>query len=125
MVLSDPGGPPVDGTHNWESGFLPPLYQGTVLRPQEPRILNLDPPPHLRGEVQARNLAFLDGLNRRHLERHPGEADLEARIRTLRAGRRDADRRQGGARRLERARAHQEDCTGSTRTTPASTGRAA
>ena len=51
MVLSDPGGPPVDGTHNWASGFLPPLYQGTVLRPQEPRILNLDPPPHLRGEV--------------------------------------------------------------------------
>jgi Protein of unknown function (DUF1501) len=82
MVLSDPGGPPVDGTHNWESGFLPSLYQGTVLRPQEPRILNLDPPTHLRGEVQARNLAFLDGLNRRHLERHPGEADLEARIRS-------------------------------------------
>src|SRR3954468_3859898 len=82
MVLSDPGGPPVDGTHNWESGFLPPLYQGTVLRPQEPRILNLDPPPHLRGEVQARNLAFLEGLNRRHLERHPGEGAPEARIRT-------------------------------------------
>ncbi|WP_435019935.1 DUF1501 domain-containing protein [Tundrisphaera sp. TA3] len=82
MVLSDPGGPPVDGTHNWESGFLPSLYQGTVLRPQEPRILNLDPPPHLRGEAQARNLAFLDGLNRRHLAQHPGEADLEARIRT-------------------------------------------
>ncbi|WP_435010266.1 DUF1501 domain-containing protein [Tundrisphaera lichenicola] len=82
MVLSDPGGHPVDGTHNWESGFLPPLYQGTVLRPQEPRILNLDAPPQLRGEVQARNLAFLDRLNRSHLERHPGEADLEARIKT-------------------------------------------
>ena len=37
MVLSDPGGHPVDGTHNWSSGFMPPLYQGTVLRPQEPR----------------------------------------------------------------------------------------
>ena len=32
MVLSDPGGHPVDGTHNWSSGFMPPLYQGTVLR---------------------------------------------------------------------------------------------
>src|SRR3954452_7003362 len=82
MVLSDPGGHPVDGTHNWSSGFMPPLYQGTVLRPQEPRILNLDPPPHLRGEGQARNLQFLDALNRRHLAVHPGEADLEARIRT-------------------------------------------
>ncbi len=80
MVLSDPGGHPVDGTHNWASGFMPPLYQGTVLRPQEPRILNLDPPAHLRGAVQEDNLAFLEALNRRHLERHPGEDDLEARI---------------------------------------------
>ncbi len=80
MVLSDPGGPPVDATHNWSSGFMPPLYQGTVLRPKEPRILNLDPPPGLQGEVQAQNLAFLNQLNQRHLERHPGETDLEARI---------------------------------------------
>src|SRR4051812_24785216 len=49
MVLSDPAGLPVDGTTNWASGFMPPLYQGTVLRPQEPRILNLDAPPDLRG----------------------------------------------------------------------------
>jgi hypothetical protein len=80
LVLSDPGGHPVDGTHNWSSGFMPPLYQGTVLRPQEPRILNLDPPAHLRGAPQRRNLELLRELNRRHLERHPGEAELEARI---------------------------------------------
>jgi hypothetical protein len=80
MVLSDPGGHPVDGTHNWSSGFMPPLYQGTVLRPQEPRILNLDPPPHLKGELQKQNLALLETLNRHHQRLHPGEADLEARI---------------------------------------------
>jgi hypothetical protein len=80
MVLSDPGGHPVDGTHNWSSGFMPPLYQGTVLRPKEPRILNLDPPPHLHGAPQKQNLDLLAELNRRHLARHPGEADLEARI---------------------------------------------
>ncbi|HWB13246.1 MAG TPA: DUF1501 domain-containing protein [Pirellulales bacterium] len=80
MVLSDPGGHPVDGTHNWSSGFMPPLYQGTVLRPQEPRILNLDPPPELRGRLQRQNLSFLEELNRRHLAMHPGEADLETRI---------------------------------------------
>ncbi|MEX2558286.1 MAG: DUF1501 domain-containing protein, partial [Pirellulales bacterium] len=80
MVLSDPGGHPVDGTHNWSSGFMPPLYQGTVLRPQEPRILNLDPPIHLAGELQRQNLAFLEQLNRRHQRLRPGEADLETRI---------------------------------------------
>ena len=80
LVLADPGGHPVDGTHNWASGFMPPLFQGTVLRAQEPRIFNLDPPPHLKGPLQKRNLQFLTQLNRRHLDQHPGESDLEARI---------------------------------------------
>jgi hypothetical protein len=59
---------------------MPPLYQGTVLRPKEPRILNLDPPAGVRGDVQEQNLSLLEALNRRHLDRHPGEADLDARI---------------------------------------------
>src|SRR5207248_10513280 len=80
MVLSDPDGAPVDAAHNWSCGFLPPLYQGTVLRPQEPRILNLDPPPDAAGGVQRRNLDLLAELNRRHLAARPGEDDLEARI---------------------------------------------
>ena len=49
VALTDPGGLPVLGVDNWPNGWLPSLYQGTVVRPQEPRILNLDPPPHLRG----------------------------------------------------------------------------
>ncbi|MDB5386071.1 MAG: hypothetical protein JWM11_1717 [Planctomycetaceae bacterium] len=80
LVLVDPGGLPVDGVTNWSNGFMPPLFQGTVLRPTEPRILNLNAPPHLKGALQEQNLAFLDELNKRHLEQHPGEADLEARI---------------------------------------------
>ncbi len=80
MVLTDPGGHPVDGVNNWSSGWMPPLFQGTVLRPKEPRILNLDPPAQLRGDLQRQNLDLLRELNRAHLERHPGEADLEARI---------------------------------------------
>lgn len=80
LVLSDPDGHPVDGTHNWSSGWMPPLFQGTVLRPREPRILNLDPPPRLAGGLQRKHLELLDQLNREHLLRHPGEADLEARI---------------------------------------------
>lgn len=80
VVLTDPGGHPVDGTRNWSNGWLPPLFQGTVVRSAEPRILNLDPPPHLKGPLQEQNLAFLEQLNREHLSRHPGETDLEARI---------------------------------------------
>ncbi len=80
VALTDPDGLPVEGVKNWTNGWLPSLYQGTVIRPREPRILNLDPPPHIKGEAQRRYLAYLDSLNRRDLERHPGELDLEARI---------------------------------------------
>ena len=80
MVMTDPGGHPVDSVHNWSNGWMPTLFQGTVLRPKDPRILNLDAPAHLRGRIQEENLGFLEKLNRRHLKRHPGERDLEARI---------------------------------------------
>jgi uncharacterized protein (DUF1501 family) len=79
-VLTDPGGLPVLGVDNWSSGWLPSLYQGTVIRPSEPRILNLDPPPQLQGRVQERFLDYLGELNRAHRDVRPGEHDLEARI---------------------------------------------
>ena len=80
VVLSDPGGHPVDGLNNWSNGWLPSIFQGTVIRPREPRIPNLDPPAHLSGDLQRQNLDFLQALNRRHLEKNSGDADLEARI---------------------------------------------
>ncbi len=80
VVLGDPGGQPTFGIKNWSNGWLPSIYQGTVVRAQEPRILNLEPPPHLKGELQRQNLDYLQQLNRDFLDRHPGESDLEARI---------------------------------------------
>ncbi|MGA0038412.1 MAG: DUF1501 domain-containing protein [Pirellulales bacterium] len=80
MVLTDPGGLPVDGVTNWSSGFMPPSYQGTVIRPTEPRIINLDPPPHLAGAPQRQNLDLLAALNQLHAARFPGQPDLSSRI---------------------------------------------
>jgi hypothetical protein len=80
LVLTDPVSLPVLGVDNWSNGWLPSLYQGTVVRAQEPRILNLDPPAHLRGAAQDRYLQFLGELNRAHAQRLPGENDLDARI---------------------------------------------
>lgn len=80
VALTDPGGLPVAGVRNWSNGWLPSLFQGTVVRPVEPRILNLDPPPQLQGEGQRNFLDYLGQLNHRHLESHPRELDLEARI---------------------------------------------
>lgn len=82
MALTDPGQLPVMGVENWSNGFLPAVYQGTVIRAQEPRILNLQPPKYLAGEAQERSLEFLRKLNERHIEQRPGQLDLDARIRS-------------------------------------------
>lgn len=71
---------PVLGAKNWSNGWLPSLYQATVIRQKEPRILNLDPPPEFAGAAQQLFLEQLRELNSRHAERHPGESDLDARI---------------------------------------------
>ena len=80
VALPDPVSLPVSGVEHWSNGWLPSVYQGTVARPRDPRIPNLDPPPHLKGAPQKELLRYLDELNRSHLADHPGEHDLEARI---------------------------------------------
>src|SRR5690606_14314524 len=69
-----------DGVTNWSNGFMPALFQGTVLRPREPRILNLEAPSHMRGVFQRQSLELLRELNEQHLQARPQEAELEARI---------------------------------------------
>lgn len=80
VALTDNRGLPLMGGEHWSNGPLPSLFQGTVVRPKEPRILNLDPPEHLRGEGQKRQLELLRQLNGDFNARHPGEDDLSARM---------------------------------------------
>ncbi|MFZ9824758.1 MAG: DUF1501 domain-containing protein [Gemmataceae bacterium] len=82
VVLTDPASLPVLGVSNFSNGWLPSMYQGTVIRPSEPRILNLDPPPYLDGQPQKNLLAFLKAINSEHKKYHPHELDLDARIAT-------------------------------------------
>jgi hypothetical protein len=80
VAMTDPRGLPQFASQHWTSGWLPSIYQGTQVRPTEPRILNLDPADHLLGAAQARQLDFIQSINREHLAAHPGELDLDARI---------------------------------------------
>ena len=82
VALTDTRGLPLIGGENWSNGKLPSIYQGTMVRPVAPRIFNLDPPRHLKGSPQEEQLRLLDRLNREHLSRHPGENDLEARMKS-------------------------------------------
>lgn len=80
VALTHPAGMPLMGSDNWSNGALPSLFQGTVVRPTEPRMLNLDPPPKLQGTAQKNQLALIEALNQNHFKQHPGESDLAARI---------------------------------------------
>lgn len=80
VALSDKFGLPLLGGEHWTNGQLPSLFQGTLVRSQEPRILNLDPPKHLAGEPQKAQLDLLRSINQEHLKSHPGENDLNARM---------------------------------------------
>src|SRR5438270_9601426 len=71
VVLSDPGGLPVDGTHNWSSGFLPAVYQGTPFRAAGAPIANLPLPLDVSPAARGNQLQFLHALNAAHLQRHP------------------------------------------------------
>ncbi|MBL9154188.1 MAG: DUF1501 domain-containing protein [Verrucomicrobiales bacterium] len=83
VALTDPRGLPVLGVDNFSNGWLPSLYQGTVVRSKEPRILNLDAPMSLQGDAQKRYLQFVSRLNDSHLQDRPGETDLDARIQSF------------------------------------------
>jgi len=83
VALTDPRGLPVLGVDNFTNGWLPSLYQGTVIRPKAPRILNLDPPKSLQGKAQDRYLDFVKELNQKHFEERPGENELGARIQSF------------------------------------------
>ncbi len=71
---------PQGGAANWSNGYLPPHYQGTPLRPQGSPVLDMTPPPGVTVEQQQADLTYLNQLNRMHHQRHPGHAELLARI---------------------------------------------
>lgn len=80
VALTHPWGLPLVGGENWTNGWLPAIYQGTPARPKEPRVLNLEPPPHLRGEPRDAQLDLLRRFNAEHLAERPGENELAARV---------------------------------------------
>ncbi len=80
VVLSDPGGLPVDGERNWSAGFLPAVYQGTPFRGGDNPVFHLRTPASVPFEARRHQLDLLQEINRHHAGRHPGTSELSARI---------------------------------------------
>jgi Protein of unknown function (DUF1501) len=79
MVMSD-GGVSGRSASAYQSGFLPALYQGTLVRTEGSPIENLAPPPQLDDGEQRMILDQVNEWNREHLETRADDTRLAARI---------------------------------------------
>ncbi len=84
VVLPDHRGFASNGPKNWGSAFLPASAQGTTIFPQrENPIDDLTARADFITAAGDRDgLAVLERMNRLHLQQHPGDSRLEARIRS-------------------------------------------
>ncbi len=77
-VMTQPEGTPEGGAPCWGAGFLPAVYQGTLLGKGANPILNLKPPADVGAEEQRRTLDLLRSMNATDLD--PDDAELSARV---------------------------------------------
>src|SRR5262249_55674357 len=78
-----PGGYPIQETQNWQSAFLPGVYQGTYIDSRHTDVEKLIENIKNRSlslKDQRRQLDLLRRLNERHQKRRSADAQLEARL---------------------------------------------
>ena len=83
VVLRDPKGYTVGGKQLWANGFLPALYQGVEFNMSGSPVHHLKPAEELPPGVHEQGLDYLARINQLHLDAHPGETELESRIRNF------------------------------------------
>lgn len=79
VAIQDPRGVPQASVNNWGSGFLPAEFQGTPFSIKNP-VRHLTSPPSVSLATDRAARSLLQRMNARHLERHPDDAKLAARI---------------------------------------------
>ena len=80
IVLDDPKGLPINGIQNWQSAWLPPVYQGTRFRSEGPPVLNLEPRSEWPRPVLEAQRNLLRWMDDAHRSKRPHEPNLDARI---------------------------------------------
>jgi len=86
FIAMCPGGYPVKETDNWQSGFLPGVYQGTYIDSQHTKIEKLI--ENIRSNYtslkeQRQQLELLHTLNAEHQQARKQDGRLEARIQSF------------------------------------------
>ncbi len=78
VCILDKRGGPISGQPNWNSGFMPSVYQGTLFRPIGDPVLDLRAASDAR--TQRESLDQIGRLNERHMAARGGGSDLMSRI---------------------------------------------
>ncbi len=86
FIAMCPGGYPIQESQNWQSGFLPGIYQGTYIDTKHTEIDKLI--AHIKNDRvsradQRRQLDLLLALNVRHQDQRPNDPELDARIQSF------------------------------------------
>ena len=86
FIVMCPGGYPIQESQNWQSAFLPGVFQGTYIDTQHTRLEKLI--EHIKNnytslDEQRAQLDLLQQLNERHLRQRQQDAQLEARIQSF------------------------------------------
>ena len=86
FIAMCPGGYPIQESQNWQSGFLPGVYQGTYINTENTQIEKLI--ENIRNHYtsmpeQRAQLDLLQKLNEKHREKRKNDAQLEARIQSF------------------------------------------
>jgi len=86
FIAMCPGGYPIQESQNWQSAFLPGIYQGTYIDTQHTEIEKLI--ENIRNHSvslpeQRAQLDLLQELNARHLQQRQKDAALETRIQSF------------------------------------------
>ena len=82
VVLYNGKSEPSAGSVNWNSGFLPAVYQGTAFRPGASPILYLERPELRTAAQQRSSLDLLKRLNNDGAARYSADTELKARVRS-------------------------------------------
>jgi hypothetical protein len=86
FIAMCPGGYPIQESQNWQSGFLPGVYQGTYINTEHTKIEKLI--EHIKNSYtslpeQRQQLDLLQALNERHRAKRKEDAQIEARIQSF------------------------------------------
>lgn len=81
VVIPDARELPAGGPINWTNGFLPARHQGVVVRPKGEPIDDLFAARPVPPGAEAATRGLVAAMNRRHLDAHPGDDALAARVR--------------------------------------------